>query len=289
VKIKAIAPWFGSKRTLAPGIVEALGPHKVYWEPFVGSMAVLFAKQPATMETVNDMHGDLVNFARCVAGEASCARLYSRLQRMMPVQEMFGDSIAVLRAGAIDRQLAATDPDYQHDRAFHYFVVSWLGMNGVAGTATVNSNFCKRFTSNGGAPGLRFVQAVDSMPGWHARLRKVVILSECGIELCEKIEDKPGTVIYCDPPYLAKSSKYLHDFEAADHERLAKALQRFQKTRVVVSYYEHPELARLYPGWKKLDCETTKGMAAGGKRDGKNTAKAPEVLLINDRQGGLFG
>jgi hypothetical protein len=114
MKINAIAPWFGSKRTLALRIVEAIGPHKVYWEPFVGSMAVLLAKAPAKMETVNDM-------------------------------------------------------------------------------------------------------------------------------------------------------------------------QRFTKTRVVVSYYDHPELARLYPGWKKVGCSTTKAMVSSGKRDTAHATVAPEVLLINDR------
>ncbi len=43
-KITAIAPWFGGKRTLAPRIIEALGKHTAYWEPFCGSMAVLLAK-----------------------------------------------------------------------------------------------------------------------------------------------------------------------------------------------------------------------------------------------------
>lgn len=36
-KITAIAPWFGSKRTLAPRIVAELGKHTSYFEPFCGS------------------------------------------------------------------------------------------------------------------------------------------------------------------------------------------------------------------------------------------------------------
>lgn len=44
MKITALAPWYGSKRTLAPRIVEQLGEHRAYWEPFCGSCAVLFAK-----------------------------------------------------------------------------------------------------------------------------------------------------------------------------------------------------------------------------------------------------
>ena len=32
MKIKALAPWFGGKRKLAPRIVELFGQHKTYWE-----------------------------------------------------------------------------------------------------------------------------------------------------------------------------------------------------------------------------------------------------------------
>lgn len=66
MEIKGLAPWFGSKRMLAPTIVAQLGLHQAYWEPFAGSMSVLLAKPAATMENVNDLHGDLVNLARVV-------------------------------------------------------------------------------------------------------------------------------------------------------------------------------------------------------------------------------
>lgn len=62
--VTAILPWYGSKRTLASRIVSALGPHRAYWEPFCGSAAVLIAKPVATMETVNDLHGDLIHMIR---------------------------------------------------------------------------------------------------------------------------------------------------------------------------------------------------------------------------------
>ena len=64
--IGALVPYFGAKRTLAPAIVEELGPHVAYWEICCGSMAVLFAKEPSRTEVVNDLHGDLVNLARVV-------------------------------------------------------------------------------------------------------------------------------------------------------------------------------------------------------------------------------
>lgn len=89
-------------------------------------------------------------------------------------------------------------------------------------------------------------------------------------------------VIYADPPYLAKGAEYLHDFDWLAHRRLATALRRFKQTRVVVSYYDHPDLATLYPGWTKVDCEMTRALVSQGKRGQRGSKEtAPEVLLIN--------
>lgn len=271
----ALAPWFGGKRTLAADIVAALGPHRCYWEPFCGSMAVLLNKPPANMETVNDLHGDLVNLARVVQDEDLSGRLYWRLRRTITADSLFRESLSAVRSGP-----APAEPSV--DRAYHYFVVSWMGMGGVAGTPHHSTGFARRFSSKGGAPGPRFVGAVESLPWWHERLRPVVILSTDGLELCERVEDRVGTVIYADPPYLVKGAKYVHDFRPEHHNRLAAALCRFKHTRVVVSYYRHPDLARLYPGWKVVDVTVAKAMVNTGERTEGRT-DAPEVLLINQQ------
>jgi DNA adenine methylase len=105
-----------------------------------------------------------------------------------------------------------------------------------------------------------------------------------GLEMLGRIEDSKASAIYVDPPYLKKGTKYVHDFEAADHKRLAQIItSRFRRTRVVVSYYDEPELDALYPGWTKVDVAVTKGLVNQGRRDEKGAAvKAPEVLLINE-------
>jgi DNA adenine methylase len=88
-------------------------------------------------------------------------------------------------------------------------------------------------------------------------------------------------VIYADPPYLKKVAKYKHDFAEPDHKRLADVLRRFKKTRVVVSYYDHPRLAELYPGWRLRHIVATKSLVNSGMRDETGATKAAEVLLIN--------
>lgn len=272
-KTTGLVPWFGAKRTLGPTIVRHLGPHRAYWELFCGSMAVLLAKDPATMETVNDLHADLVNLARVIRDEDLARRLDWKLRRTLVAEALFRESQAVIRG-------AAAPPEPSVDRAYHYFVASWFGFSGVAGTQQHKTAYARRYSSKGGNAGVRFLNAVESLPWWVERLRTVVIEQTCGITLAEKIEDRAGTVIYADPPYLVKGAKYAHDFGPADHERLAAALGRFKETRVVVSYYAHPDLARLYPGWTVVDVATAKALVLSGQRT-PGRVEAPEVLLIN--------
>ncbi|MCA1670926.1 MAG: hypothetical protein LC799_01530, partial [Actinobacteria bacterium] len=47
--------YLGSKVTLAAAIACLLPPHEHYVEPYGGSLAVLLAKRPSRMETVNDL------------------------------------------------------------------------------------------------------------------------------------------------------------------------------------------------------------------------------------------
>ena len=276
-KLGGIVPWAGAKRTLAPLIVQELGRHLCYHEPFCGSMAVLLAKPPVHMEAVNDLHGDLINLARVLQDERRGPKLYRRLRRTFFAEELFEKSADWMRM--VVPCTIADKPDAR--RAYHYWVVSWMGRNGVAGTPAYNRNFCARFTYGGGNPAVRFSNAVACIPAWRRRLRRVAIYRMDAFDYLDRIADEQGTVIYADPPYFSKGFLYVHDFDDAAHERLAEALGRFRKTRVVVSYYEHPRLEKLYAGWtrRSLACPKRLGLAAG--RGSRGPSNAPELLLIN--------
>jgi len=282
MKIGALAPWFGSKRTLAPTIVRELGPHCSYWEPFCGSMAVLMEKKPCGMEVVNDLHRDLINLARVVASKRA-HELFDLCQRTWSCEELFNEAkencftVECEPAKSIEE---ITDANLT--RAWAFMTMSWQGMNGRAGTVASNITVARRFTHNGGAGGMRWRSAVDSIPAWSERLRSVQILNMDAFEMLKRIGDQEGSAIYVDSPYVKKTAKYVHDFAAADHEKLAASLQRFKKARVVVSYYDDPLLDRLYAGWTKRSVAITKNLVNQGKRDTEGeVVKAPEVLLIN--------
>lgn len=286
--ITAIAPWFGGKRTLASRIVAELGDHRAYWEPFCGSMAVLLAKPKCPMETVNDLHGDLINLARCIQHRAAGPALYRRLRRTLTVERLHDE--AALRFRERGHSPSPLEPDV--DRACDYFLSCWFGRNGVAGTQSFNQGFARRFTATGGAPAKRFSGAVESIPSWRRRLREVTVLNDDAFSIVERIEDREGVVLYCDPPYVTKGATYVHDFEASDHQRLANLLRRFKRTRVVVSYYEHELVRQLYRGWSFVACPTAKALACQSGRDREVDSVAPELLIINGpshTDGDLFG
>jgi len=289
MKIKALAPWYGAKRNLAPRIVEMLGSHQVYWEPFCGSMAVLLAKPTCRMETVNDLHGDLINLARVIQDGALGPLLYRMLRRTMMHETIFREAAGQCKENG--HFLDVTSPDL--DRAYDYFLSSWLGRNGVSGSNGYNQGYCLRFTSNGGHAAKRFISVVDSIPAWRRRLREVTILQRDGFEILSRIQDEDDEALYVDPPYIGHEDDYIHKIKPEDHARLAELLHRFKKARVVLSYYEHPKLWELYPDWYSEKIEVSKALAHQGRR-GENDLRAVEVLLCNQSikaragQKGLF-
>jgi DNA adenine methylase len=123
------------------------------------------------------------------------------------------------------------------------------------------------------------VSVADSLAAWHERLKGVTITQRDGFKLLGRIPDERGVAIYCDPPYLVKDNAYVHDFAADDHQRLADALARFRQARVIVSYYDHPALGDLYPGWQVRHVQVVKSITNSAR--GKTRQVAPEVLLVN--------
>jgi DNA adenine methylase len=292
-KIKAIAPWFGGKRTMAPSIVAELGKHTQYFEPFCGSMAVLFAKPPSQKETVNDLHGDLINLARVLQDGPSAEVLYTRLA-VTPFSEDLLEQARWELAELTAMPERGITPGML-DRAYWYFLASWMGRNGTAGTARVDYQIAVRWTKNGGSPTVRWRNAVESIPWWHKRLLNVVILRRDAFNIVDRLEDVKETAIYVDPPYHAstrgkikdgRGGKYLHEFNhdsplfGDDHDRLAAILRGYRHARIVVSYYDCPEIRRLYDGWTFVDHTRQKHLHAQNGR-GARPKDAPEVLIIN--------
>lgn len=258
-------------------------------------MAVLLNKEPCVVETVNDLHGELINLARVVRDEDLAPALFDRMTRTMMHEDLMHEAAAKYKAEGDTPATAVPDLE----RAANYLLCAWLGRNGVAGTSSYNQGFCVRYTANGGHAAKRFRSMVESIPAWWERLRNVTILNRNARGLLEKIDDVAGTVVYLDPPYVEKDAKYVYDFAAVSeaslfggeaddearmmsHRELAGLASRFTNARVIISYYDHPLIRELYQAWTFVDCTMRKSLVNQGMRmRGDAAAEAPEVLIIN--------
>ncbi len=268
---------------MAPTIVVELGKHCAYFEMCAGCLAVLLEKKPAAMEMVVDLHGGLINLANVLKDLALAQHLYRRVLSTLCSTQIFADSQSWIESHPDDTGV---------DAAYHYFVVSWMGRNGTAGCLRTNYQPSIRYTTGGGASATRWMSASESIPEWQRRLRRVSIVQGDMYKIIPQIEDKKGVAIYVDPTYLretrAGGCKYLHELDEKkkgedredDHDRLADALGRFKKARVVVSYYDAPRLAVLYPDWTIRKCYRQKNLHVQNRR-GVEKSTAPEVLLLN--------
>lgn len=284
-KVTSIVPYFGAKRFLSAEIVAQFGPHSMYWEPFCGSLAVVLAKKPSPEDNVNDIYGPVINLARVVASDRYC-ELYDRLSRTMSSIDIFEgcrDKWMDERDEVAMAPMGERPSDEQLETAYRFFVVSWMGVNGVTGTKKCNYHKAKRWSPGGGSGAVRWCSAVDSMPAWHQRLRRINIHHMDGFEVLAKITDHPKTVIYMDPPYIiggdrSSGARYCHEFADSDHERLAGLARRFKQARAIISYYDNERLADMYKGWTKktFDTQSTMAVAVTGKRK-----SVKEILLIN--------
>lgn len=59
-------PWLGGKRLLRKRVISLFPEHKCYVEVFGGGAWVLFGKEPSSVEVLNDIDGELINFYRIV-------------------------------------------------------------------------------------------------------------------------------------------------------------------------------------------------------------------------------
>ncbi len=293
MKVRAIAPWLGSKRTMAADIVKELGGHRAYFGLCFGSLAVELAKPESSHETVCELHNDVTNLAMVLVSRR-CPELHEMLARTLMVEPLF-ESCRLACAEAFDVPASPSDVGPQHvERAWNYFVWSWQGRNGTAGTNRAGAGIAVRYTPGGGHGGLRFANTVDSIPAWYHRLRRMTILHRDLFDVVPKIDDTEGVAIYADPPYIKEGKQYVHPFADKDHERLAKELSRFRNARVVVSYYDHPRLDELYPApqWTIRTMHRTKHLHQQNRRGQTGARDAPEVLILNGqsyaRQGMLL-
>lgn len=64
--MECVLKYPGSKWNIASAIVNLIPEHHSYVEPYFGSGAVFFNKNPSNIETINDLDDDVINLFQCI-------------------------------------------------------------------------------------------------------------------------------------------------------------------------------------------------------------------------------
>jgi DNA adenine methylase len=263
--IRAPLKWHGGKHYLATRIVALMPPHLHYVEPYAGGLAVLLAKDPeGVSEVVNDRSGELTNFWRVLQRADSFAR-FQRVIEAVPFSEV--------QWRQADERVSHPDPVA---RAIAFFIRC---RQSLAGRMDSFAPLSRRRTRRGrNEQASAWQSAVQGLPAVHARLWRVAILDRPAVEVIRQ-QDGPGTLFYCDPPYLpgtrAAPEVYGHEMSEADHRELLDMLRQC-RAKVMLSGYPSALYDAALASWTRHTFEVPNN-AAGGKAKDRET----EVLWCN--------
>lgn len=240
--MKAVFRYPGSKWSIAEWIISHFpeGYEKmVYLEPFVGSGAVFFNKQPGAVETINDLDGDIVNL------------FYILRERPEDLKRVL--SLTPYSREEYDRSFEPCEDPLERARRYMVKTTQAIGakLDGKCGWRNhkqmkIGGTACKwggiTETIDAAASRLRgdttnLVQ-IEHMDAFRLILRY----------------NSPDVLMYLDPPYVRSTRKsvklYKHEMDDAGQAELLELITK-SRAKIVISGYQSDLYDNALKGWYK--------------------------------------
>ena len=252
---KPIIPWPGGKRRLATRLLGLMPDHTCYVEPFAGGAALLFLRDPARVEVLNDINGELVCMYRVV--QHHLEELVRQFRWALASRKMFEWA---------QMQRPETLTDVQRAARFLF-----LQRSSFAGKVSSRSYG----TATTATPRINLLRIEEELSAAHLRLAEVYI-EHLPWRECIARYDRPHTLHYCDPPYW-DTEGYGVEFGLEQYEALAEVM-RTCGGKVMLSINDHPEMRRVFAGFRTDQIPITYAMGAGTAGKG---AKRMELVVMS--------
>lgn len=261
--------WPGSKWGLCNDILNILPEHKIYLEPFLGSGAVFFNKQPCNTEILNDLDEDIVNLFRCIRDYP--AELAALVELTPYSRQEYKESYDRENLTEIERARRFIIRCNMARAGMQYYSSSWRHSGPVLGAK------CRQRVT--GAWNKLPEQILEAAK----RLKQAEIEHVDAIELINKY-NRSDCLIYVDPPYLLSTRRQrYYNVEMENEEEHVKLLNTLKKHSgpVVLSGYSSELYEDMLKDWGRH--EFTAHAEQGKVRT--------EVVWVNrkERQLTLFG
>ena len=255
--------WVGGKSRLRKQITSLFPEHTCYVELFAGAAWVLFGKPPSNVEVLNDIDQDLITFFRVVKEKPE--ELIASFEWELVSRAEF-DRLAQLDTSKLT--------DIQRAHRFYYLIMaSWGG----------EFHYPRFQTSiNDGGHGNRLFGGLETLKKRilpvYERLRTVII-ENLDWQACFDRYNRPGALIYIDPPYPENGCNYVYNMrETKEHELLASKLQQAQ-CKWVVSSYDTDFVRQLFANYTIVPLESKSGMNT--EKNGNTRVTNKEVIILN--------
>jgi len=212
-------PYPGGKGRHAEWIISQMADHERYVEPFCGSAAVFFNKEPVSSEVLNDVDGNIVHFFDI---------LRDRTEELLEYLELFPFSYAEherIMADYYDGRF----PDDPVERAAEFY---FLRYSQFGSKAKRHSGFARDGSSVQKSRAKSYVNSQSQLRSAADRLMDAVIESK-DFEWVIDYYDHPDALFYCDPPY--RGTEQIYESGDFDHLRLLKVLRGIEG-KFVLSY-----------------------------------------------------
>jgi site-specific DNA-adenine methylase len=213
---KGLFGYPAGKSASAKRIVAMIPPHKTYVEPFVGSGAVLFAKERCAVEVVNDMRQDVADAWRA-------------LSKLTPADIKLLQQKSWTGSRSRWKSLMASKPSGLIEKLYRFLYTMRFGFAGAS---------WKGFATTREGHTLSMPTKLENVA---PRAKGVVVYSGDYETVCRKY-DSPSTFFFFDPPYVGTDNTVGEG--KFDEGRFFKMLTQL-KGRWILTYGVHGELPKM--------------------------------------------
>ena len=263
--------WYGGKFRMVSEINALTPEHSAYYEPFMGSAAVLLNRKRSQLEVINDLDKDLVWFMKTLADREKGAELVERLCKLWYGEEFFMEALNCKKRNF--RGMSDID------KAVMIYILISQSFNATR----------KNFSKGAYADTQDYRDDIFyNIPKVYERLKDVKVLNMNGIDLLSKISDKENAFALVDPPYRhslrgkGATNAYACELSHSEQIRLLKTI-RNAKCKIMLCGYKQMKGRDLYDiyllpcGWHcyKL-CDVVKSCQTKSEKD-----IAEEYIWVN--------
>ncbi len=258
MNLKTPITYYGGKQRLLKHVLPLIPDHKTYTESFAGGLAVFFAKEPADVEVINDLNGEVINFYQVL--KFSYPELKNSINETLHSKNQHDYASFIY-----------TNPHFfkKIQRAWALWVLSKEGfagrLDGFWGYDKVKNHKSKAIKN-----------AIDQfLPELAERLRYTQIEKRNALQII-KSRDHLDAFHFCDPPYIDSNQGHYAGYNEQHFTELLELLSVIEG-KFMLTMFPHEILSKFIAEnkWRVVEINRTISASKVSRR------KQIELIVMN--------